>query len=97
MIVIWAARLSFHLLKRHAGEDKRYRELRERWESKGRIFYYFMSFVFMFMLPALSALLVNASAMHIMLNSKNESLTRADYMGALMSFTGFLMEVIADH
>lgn len=97
MVTIWALRLCFHLLRRHVGEDKRYAELRLKWETHGRAFYYIMSFVFLFMVPAACALVVNSSAMHIMLKSKDESLEKADYMGALMSFTGFLMEVIADH
>jgi len=97
MVIVWALRLSVHNLKRHRGEDKRYHELRLKWERHGKLFYYLMTFFFVFMLQAAMSLVINASAMQIMLHSKKESLSKWDWYGASLSFIGFFMEVIADH
>lgn len=47
-IIIWGVRLSAYIFIRHKAEDWRYQVLREKWEAKGDLAYYFVIYFYVF-------------------------------------------------
>lgn len=105
LVALWGARLAIHIGRRHTQEDYRYIAMRERWMKKGKLTYYFNSFMYIFMLQGLFSLLVNASALYISAYSpivasvspNTSALMWTDYLGMAVSATGLLTETVADH
>ena len=50
LISAWGLRLAWHIGKRHKEEDYRYKAMRDRWEKKSKGYYYFASFMYVFMM-----------------------------------------------
>ena len=99
LIAVWGVRLSIHIGLRHKGEeDFRYQSMRRRWMAKGgQLYTHFMAFAYVFMMQACFSLMINASSLHVMLNSKqDQTLTLFDYIGIAIFTAGFLFETIAD-
>jgi steroid 5-alpha reductase family enzyme len=46
----WGLRLAWHIGKRHKEEDYRYKAMRDRWETQSKAYYYFASFMYVFMM-----------------------------------------------
>ena len=96
LVTLWAVRLAYHIGKRHNGEDYRYVEMRENWMKKGKAYYYFAAFTFVFMMQALFSLVVNASALYVSIYS-TEGFFALDVVGTLVWLFGFTFELVADH
>jgi len=65
MVSIWGLRLAAYIFIRHKGEDFRYKEFRQAWESVNQTWFpYLIAFFQVFMLQAVLALLVNCSALY---------------------------------
>lgn len=95
LISIWAIRLAVHIGIRHHGEDFRYQDMRKGWEAKGKCFYYFAAFTFVFMMQAAFSLIVNSSALYISIWSGPQFFF-LDVIGAVIWLFGFVFEVVAD-
>ena len=95
LVSIWAFRLAIHIGLRHNGEDFRYVEMRQGWEKKGKCFYYFAAFIFVYMLQAIFSLVINSSALFVSIWSGPQFFW-LDVVGAFIWALGFLIEIIAD-
>lgn len=97
IVTFWGLRLAQHIGGRHeiGKEDFRYKEIRDNWMKKGKLFYYFMTFNFIFMGQACASLIVNGSCLYIVMFSKS-GLTTCDYLGAIVAISGLAMEFFAD-
>ena len=96
LVAIWAIRLAIHIGRRHNGEDFRYVEMRENWMKRGKGYYYFAAFTFVFTMQALFSLIVNASALFVMIYS-TDGFFALDVIGAVIWAFGFIFEGVADH
>ncbi len=98
-ITLWGLRLSVHIGLRHTGvEDFRYQQMRRRWEPKGKLYTFFISYLYVFVMQAAFSVLINASSLYALLNdSKTNSINSVDIIGAGVFTIGFLMEVISDY
>mmetsp|Transcript_26476 Transcript_26476/g.47529 ORF Transcript_26476/g.47529 Transcript_26476/m.47529 type:complete len:253 (+) Transcript_26476:1538-2296(+) len=96
IVALWSIRLSWHIYKRHAGEDYRYVYLRREWMKKGKLFYYIASFGFVFVLQAVLSIVNNSSVLYIVLHS-NTSLAQLDYIGLGVWLLGFYIESQSDY
>jgi len=98
----WGLRLAYHIGKRHTEEDYRYKAMRDRWEAKSKSYYYFASFMYVFMMQALFGLVVNGAALYISKHSPGlaartgSELIWSDYLGFGVAATGLAIETIAD-
>eukprot|EP00347_Sterkiella_histriomuscorum_P008053 403346553 len=96
LVSFWGLRLSIYIFLRRTGkEDFRYAELRERWEAKGKCYYYFATFIFVFMMQAFFSLVVGSSALYISLWS-GDQFSILDAIGAFVWLFGFVFELVAD-
>lgn len=81
---------------RHPGkEDFRYADMRRGWEAKGKCYYYFAAFTFVFMMQALFSLIVGSSALFVSIWSGDEFFP-LDVVGACVWLFGFVFELVAD-
>ena len=99
IVSAWGLRLAWHIGKRHKEEDYRYKAMRDRWEAKSKAYYYFASFMYVFMMQALFGLIVNGAALYITANSAATGaagLIWTDYLGLGVATTGLAIETIAD-
>lgn len=95
IVLIWAARLSLHILmrlRRSSEEDRRYVELRSRWPSQSSWQIYLRIFV----VQSLLAMLVSIPVIHLLLLEKS-SWTSWTTLGLIVWIFGFSFEVIADY
>jgi len=96
LVVIWGLRLAFHIGVRHTnGEDFRYKEMRDRWEPKGKCYYYIVALMFVYMLQAFVCVIVNSSALFVAIWS-GPDFYWLDALGAFIWLLGFATELIAD-
>lgn len=95
LVVLWAARLTVHMVWRHrhmGGEDARYRAMRERggpafwWKSLFTIYWVQAVVQFVVAAPLLAAALANAETVDLRLVAA----------GTLLFAVGFLVEAVAD-
>ena len=73
--------------------------MRDRWEAKSKGYYYFASFMYVFMMQALFGLVVNGAALYITANSAASGaagLLWTDYLGLGVAASGLAIETIAD-
>ena len=97
-IAAWGLRLAFHIGARHSGEDYRYVALRERMSKHGQNWYYFYAFVFIFMLQASLALIVNAGTLYqTAYHASTIPLGWKDYAGWAVFMAGFIIEAASDN
>ena len=96
LVCIWGFRLALHIGTRHKGEDYRYAAWRRAWMQRGKYYFYFRSFYFVFMMQAFFSLVVNSSALLVSLTSPSEEFTILDYVGAGVWIIGFAFELIGD-
>ncbi len=94
LVVIWGARLSYHLAKRNVGrpEDYRYVQMREKW---GNRFPALKAFVSVYLLQGT---LMYTIALPVMLVhwSSPSGLRPLDYVGAAVWVLGFVFEAVGD-
>eukprot|EP00347_Sterkiella_histriomuscorum_P014065 403362293 len=80
----------------HPGkEDFRYADMRRGWEAKGKCYYYFAAFTFVFMMQALFSLIVGSSALFVSIWSGDQFFP-LDAIGAFVWLFGFVFELVAD-
>lgn len=93
LIVIWGLRLSIHiwLRNRGKGEDFRYRNWRENWT-----FFYFRSFLQIFMLQGFLMLII-ATPVILVNSSPDGSVGLLEIVGAIILLTGLLFESLGDY
>lgn len=48
LVLVWALRMALNNGLRHSGEDWRYADMRKGWEAKGKAFYYFAAYMFVY-------------------------------------------------
>lgn len=97
LIAVWGVRLSWHIGSRHKGEDYRYKIIKARWKDCILPIRLLCSYLYIFALQGLFAMVVNASALHITANSKEKSVLGVwEITGASVWLVGFLYEVISD-
>jgi len=93
LVVIWGARLVFHIYthRRHRGEDPRYARWRKEWGAQHRIQAFFRVFVLQglfLLLTAYPVILINSS--------RSGDLNGLDLAGFLVWMSGFAIETLAD-
>lgn len=89
LVTIWGLRLSWHIARRHRGEDPRYAQWRKEWTwVKTRAFFQ------VWMLQGLLMLLVSAPVIHVIMARPAPSLWTV--IGALVWAVGFFIETVAD-
>ncbi|OQB54599.1 MAG: hypothetical protein BWX98_02268 [Candidatus Aminicenantes bacterium ADurb.Bin147] len=93
LITLWAARLSFHILRRNAGkpEDFRYAAMRKRWGKAAPL----KSYLFIFLFQGAVMLLVSSPLTAVFL-SPARPLSILDAAGTAVFLAGFLFETVAD-
>lgn len=101
MVTMWALRLIAHLASRYKGvEDRRFTKVvRERWSGMNPASQAAFCFHYIFVSQAIYAMLVNGSAMHILVHSTKEDKIKDDPIvitGAVVWALGFLIEFFAD-
>ena len=69
--------------------------MRKGWEAKGKAYYYFAAFTFVFMMQALFSLIVGASALFVSIWSGDEFFP-LDIIGAVVWLFGWVFELVAD-
>jgi steroid 5-alpha reductase family enzyme len=74
--------------------------MRDRWMKKGKVTYYFNSFMYIFMMQGLFSLVVNGAVLHISayspLITASTGLKWSDYLGFAVSAAGLFTESLAD-
>jgi steroid 5-alpha reductase family enzyme len=97
LVGIWCIRLSGYIFVRHNKEDFRYRQMRKDWTEKGGTFgFYWRSLVFIYTLQWILMLVNASSAIYVIMEANEDSLGPFDYVGIVVWFTGFLIELFAD-
>lgn len=48
LLIVWAFRMAVNNGMRHKGEDWRYMDMRKKWMAKGKCFYYFAAYTFIY-------------------------------------------------
>jgi steroid 5-alpha reductase family enzyme len=95
LVSVWSLRLGFHLVRRHlgaAGEDARYRRMRERGGPNWPL----ASFLWIFMLQAVVMWLI-ASPLHVAFAAAGEIWSASlVVLGAVLFVVGFVIESLAD-
>lgn len=92
LVTAWAVRLAAHIFSRHAGEDFRYRAMRQRY---GPTFWWKSLFV-VFWLQAGLAWLVSFPLHALAANPGPERVTASDVIGGAVFAAGLAIEAIAD-
>lgn len=69
--------------------------MRRGWEAKGKAYYYFAAFTFVFMMQAFFSLIINSSALFISIWSSSK-FWALDAVGAAVWAFGFIFELVAD-
>jgi len=98
LVGIWGVRLCLHILKRHRGEDFRYKKMREDWTEKGGGYcgYLWRAFVYVFMLQGVFSLICNSAGLYVEIYSTSD-LIWLDFVGLAVWIFGFVFEVIGDY
>ena len=95
LLLIWAIRMALNNGLRHEGEDWRYAEMRENWMKKGKCFYYFAAYMFIYFTQSIFQLIMNSSALFISIWSTPQFYF-LDALGACIWAFGFTFELVAD-
>jgi len=95
LLLVWAVRMALNNGLRHAGEDWRYVEMRENWVKKGRGFYYFAAYMFIYFPQGIFQLIMNSAALFISIWS-TPHFYFLDALGAGIWVLGFTFELVAD-
>ena len=69
--------------------------MRRGWEAKGKCYYYFAAFTYVFMMQALFSLIVGASALYVSIWSEKDFYP-LDVIGLVVWAFGFIFELVAD-
>ena len=97
LVSIWGLRLAIHIGVRHPGkEDFRYQDMRKGWEARGKGYYYFAAFTYVFMMQALFSLIVGSSALFSSIWSYDTGVFVTDFVGLALWVFGFVFEIIGD-
>lgn len=94
LVLIWGGRLAIRIFlrSRGKGEDRRYKEWREKWGKH----FVIGSFLQVFMLQGLLILII-ASPVLLVIHSGNTSLNLLDFIGVLIWLIGFSFEMMGDY
>jgi steroid 5-alpha reductase family enzyme len=96
-VSIWGLRLAWHIGSRHSGkEDFRYQDMRNRWMKDGVAWFYWNTFIYVFMMQALFSIIVNSSALFVSIWSTDEFFW-LDVVGAAVWAFGFIFELVSDY
>ena len=95
-VVLWGGRLAYHLFKRNwnSEEDRRYVEMRRRWEAKGdnvKVTAYFKVFMFQMLL-----LLFIVQPVMLANTRDGNGLKLINYIGIVVWVVGYFFEVVGD-
>jgi steroid 5-alpha reductase family enzyme len=93
LVTIWAVRLAVHLLRRHRGEDPRYRSMRD---AHGRAFWWRSLFT-VFWLQAVILWFVALPVLVAARATEPAGVTATDIAGVLLFAAGFAFEAIGDY
>jgi steroid 5-alpha reductase family enzyme len=93
LVTIWGSRLSWHIYQRNKGkpEDYRYQEWREQWGK----WFYFRSYLQVFLLQGLFLALIVFPVVFINHNAQ-QTLSLFDGLGFLVWVCGFVFESVGD-
>ncbi|HEY1085122.1 MAG TPA: DUF1295 domain-containing protein [Candidatus Saccharimonadales bacterium] len=93
LVVIWATRLSYHVIKRlmRQSEDKRYSTLRKNWKGNEIV----NAYVRVFLLQAVLATIISIALIHINISTQ-EAISYWTILGAAIWTAGFIFESVAD-
>lgn len=93
LVSLWGIRLAWHIGSRHSGkkEDYRYLAWREQWGK----WFYLRSFIQIYFLQGLLALIVVLPVIIINLGSDNK-IYSIDFLGLIIWVAGFAIESLAD-
>ena len=69
--------------------------MRKGWEARGKGYYYFAAFTYVFMMQALFSLIVGSSALFVSIWSDNNYYP-LDFIGLAVWIFGFVFELLAD-
>jgi steroid 5-alpha reductase family enzyme len=72
LVCTWGIRLAWHIGARHKKEDFRYQDMRRRWTERSEAYFYWASFIYVWMMQGLFSLIVNSSAMYVCLFSQGD-------------------------
>lgn len=93
LVALWGFRLSTHIFVRHwgKGEDPRYTEMKKSWKWVA-----VRSYLQVFVLQGVLALLIVAPILWIQFSASQGALGLVDFLGLGVWISGFLFEVIGD-
>ncbi len=94
LVAVWGSRLAWHIgrrIRRTAHEDERYVELRKNWRGNLAL----NTFLRVYLVQALLALLVCVPVMHVNL-TRNTDWSLLASLGLVVWLAGFLCEAVAD-
>ena len=69
--------------------------MRTGWEARGKTYYYFAAFTYVFMMQALFSIIVGSSAIFVNIWSDNNYYP-LDFIGLAVWVFGFIFELVAD-
>lgn len=94
LVALWAVRLSvyIHLRNRKAGEDARYRKMRDAHGSS----FWWVSLFTVFFLQGTLMWVISFPLMVVLLFPQSDRATLMDYLGLTLWTIGFLFEAVAD-
>lgn len=97
LVILWGGRLTYHLFKRNwdKAEDRRYVQMREKWESKGKnvkLTAYLNVFMFQMLL-----LLIIVQPVLLANTSAGNGLIWINYIGIGVWIIGYFFEVVGDY
>ncbi len=98
-ILIWGVRLSYRLYKRNKGkkEDFRYASWRELWMKKGKAYFFFRSYLQIFVLQAfVVSLVLLPLTLSLGGAGTNLSISLLTVLGVVLWLVGFFFEAVGD-
>lgn len=92
LVTVWGVRLAAHIAERHDGEDRRYRQMRERWGDGFAL----RSLWSVFGVQALIAFVVSLPVQVAAADATPEALGVLAWLGCAIFAIGFAFEAVAD-
>lgn len=94
LVGIWGLRLSLRVATRNAAkkEDFRYKKIRESGN-----FFFIRSFLQVYLLQGLLAIIVGFPIVHLGVNGAGKELDHLSYLGLVVWLVGFFFETVADY
>mmetsp|Transcript_32833 Transcript_32833/g.29129 ORF Transcript_32833/g.29129 Transcript_32833/m.29129 type:complete len:299 (+) Transcript_32833:31-927(+) len=98
LITLWGLRISWHIGKRHSGEDWRYRDiLRKRYAHKNPFVFKLKIYLLVFILQWFFMTISCMAACNTIINQGTKEVTYFDQIGTFVFALGIIIEALADY